>query len=81
MVSRSLPRQEARSVPELDKGMDHVQDRSVQTSRLAWPALSPGQARLCLREKFARKNCPAAREGAADGHNDQFLFLLVISIL
>ena len=26
----------------------------VQTSRPAWPALSPVQARLCLRQTFAR---------------------------
>ena len=45
--------------PELDIGMDHVQALSVQTSRLL-PALRPVQARLCLREKFARKNRPAA---------------------
>lgn len=51
-------RQEVRPDLELDNGMDHVQDQNVQTSRLAQPALSPVQARLCLREKLAGKNCP-----------------------
>ena len=37
MVSILTETRESGLVPELDKGMDHVQDRSVQTSRLAWP--------------------------------------------
>ena len=66
-LCRYRDRQEARSGMELDNGTDHVQDQSAQTSRLAQPAPSPGQAiRLCLREKFAGKNCPG-RERAGDG--------------